>query len=75
MNKIVNIAIVGLGQVGIYLYNELRLKKKEIDVSANTNRAPSIFSKHTCGEKVCPWQKTSLQTGPRLQVWFGKKFF
>ena len=28
MNKIVNIAIVGLGQVGIYLYNELRLKKK-----------------------------------------------
>ena len=32
MNKIVNIAIVGLGQVGIYLYNELRLKKKEIEV-------------------------------------------
>jgi hypothetical protein len=29
MNKIVNIAIVGLGQVGIYLYNELRLKKKK----------------------------------------------
>ena len=32
MNKIVNIAIVGLGQVGIYLYNELRLKKKEIEI-------------------------------------------
>ena len=32
MNKIVNIAIVGLGQVGIYLYNQLRLKKKEIEV-------------------------------------------
>ena len=31
MNKIVNIAIVGLGQVGIYLYNELRSKKKEIE--------------------------------------------
>ena len=30
MNKQVNIAIVGLGQVGIYLYNELNLKKKEI---------------------------------------------
>ena len=29
MNRIVNIAIIGLGQVGIYLYNELRLKKKE----------------------------------------------
>ena len=26
-----NIAIVGLGQVGVYLYNELRLKKKEIE--------------------------------------------
>ncbi len=32
MNKIVNIAIVGLGQVGIYLYNELMLKKKEIEI-------------------------------------------
>ena len=31
MNKIINIAIVGLGQVGVYLYNELRLKKKEIE--------------------------------------------
>ena len=31
MSKIINIAIVGLGQVGGYLYNELRLKKKEIE--------------------------------------------
>ena len=31
MNRITNIAIVGLGQVGVYLYNELRLKKKEIE--------------------------------------------
>ena len=28
MNKNVNIAIVGLGQIGIYLYNELIVKKK-----------------------------------------------
>ena len=28
MNKIVNIAVVGLGQVGIYLLNELNAKKK-----------------------------------------------
>ena len=27
-----NIAIVGLGQVGLYLYNELRLKNKEIEI-------------------------------------------
>jgi len=31
MNKIVNIAVVGLGQVGNYLYNELNSKKKEIE--------------------------------------------
>ena len=30
MNNNVKIAIVGLGQIGIYLYNELKIKKKEI---------------------------------------------
>ena len=29
MNKFINIAIVGLGQIGIYLYNELNSKKKK----------------------------------------------
>ena len=32
MNIKKNIAIVGLGQVGLYLYNELNLKKKEIEI-------------------------------------------
>ncbi len=32
MNKNINIAIIGLGQIGIFLYNELRLKKKEIEI-------------------------------------------
>ena len=32
MNKTIKIAIIGLGQVGIYLYNELRIKKKEIEI-------------------------------------------
>ena len=31
MDNNVNIAIVGLGQVGIYLYNELNNKKKNIE--------------------------------------------
>ena len=31
MNKKINIAIVGLGQIGIYLYNELKLKKKRLN--------------------------------------------
>ena len=30
MTKKINIAIVGLGQVGNYLYNELNTKKKDI---------------------------------------------
>ena len=37
MNRITNIAIVGLGQVGVYLYNELRLKKKEIQYKTEKN--------------------------------------
>ena len=32
MNKNVNIAIVGLGQIGNYLLNELKLKKNEIEI-------------------------------------------
>ena len=32
MNNIINIGIVGLGQVGIYLLNELNNKKKDIEL-------------------------------------------
>ena len=32
MKNIVNIAVVGLGQVGIYLLNELNTKKKDIEL-------------------------------------------
>ena len=32
MKKKINIAIVGLGQIGNYLYNELSIKKKEIKI-------------------------------------------
>ena len=32
MKKIVNVAVVGLGQVGNYLYNELIIKKKDIEL-------------------------------------------
>ena len=34
MNKSYNIAIIGLGQIGLYLYNELKLKKTEIEKTA-----------------------------------------
>ncbi|WP_440697445.1 homoserine dehydrogenase [Candidatus Pelagibacter sp. HIMB1709] len=32
MNNIVNVAVVGLGQVGNYLFNELIVKKKDIEI-------------------------------------------
>jgi len=32
MNNVINIAVVGLGQVGIYLLNELNIKKKDIEL-------------------------------------------
>ena len=32
MSKIINIAVVGLGQVGNYLLNELNTKKKDIKI-------------------------------------------
>ena len=31
MNKTLNIAIIGLGQIGSYLYKELKLKVKDIE--------------------------------------------
>ena len=32
MNKTYKIAIIGLGQIGNYLYRELNLKKKDIEI-------------------------------------------
>ena len=32
MNKNINIAVVGLGQIGNYLYNELNKKKSDIEI-------------------------------------------
>jgi len=32
MKKVINIAIIGLGQIGIYLLNEINTKKKDIEL-------------------------------------------
>ena len=37
MNKTITIAIIGLGQVGNYLYRELNLKKKDIETKTGKN--------------------------------------
>ena len=31
MKDVINIAVVGLGQIGIFLLNELKIKKNEIE--------------------------------------------
>ena len=38
MNKNINIALVGLGQVGIFLYNELNSKKREIEIKTGKKK-------------------------------------
>ena len=32
MKKKINIAVIGLGQIGSYVYNELNIKKKDIEI-------------------------------------------
>ena len=43
-NNKINIAVVGLGQVGIYLYNELISKRKDIELK--TGKKIKIVNKH-----------------------------
>ncbi len=43
MSKFMNIAIVGLGQVGIYLYNELKNKTKEIENKTGQKNSNSRY--------------------------------
>ena len=43
MKKNYNIAIVGLGQVGLYLYNELKIKKKDIETKTGKQIKIDMF--------------------------------
>ena len=42
MNKNINIAVVGLGQIGNYLVHELNLKKKNIEI--NTGKKVNLVA-------------------------------
>ena len=46
INRTIEIAIVGLGQVGIYLYNELNIKKNEIEKNWKKIRIVAISAKN-----------------------------
>ncbi|MDC3142499.1 homoserine dehydrogenase [Candidatus Pelagibacter sp.] len=61
MKNIINIAVVGLGQVGIYLLNELNLKKKDIEVKT--------------GKKINIVAVSARNINKKRQFKFNKKFF
>ena len=51
MNNIIKIAIVGLGQVGNYLYNEINIKKKDIELKTGKKIKIVAISAKSKGKK------------------------
>ncbi len=65
MKKVTNIAIVGLGQIGLYLYNELRLKKKEIEEKTGKKiKVVSISAKNKNKKRKFRLDKKIFYTNP-----------
>ena len=65
MNKITNIAIVGLGQIGLYLYNELKIKK--IDIEKRTGKkiqVVAISAKNKNKKRIFKINKNIFFTNP-----------
>ena len=73
MKNLVNIAIIGLGQIGIYLYNELRSKKKEIERKTGKKiNIVAISSKNKNKKRRFQIQKNIFFKKP-LQIFRDKK--
>ena len=51
MNRVINIAVIGLGQVGIYLLNQLNIKKKEIELKTGKKINIVAVSARSIGKK------------------------
>ena len=65
MNRIVNVAIFGLGQIGIYLYNELKLKKSEIEKKTGKKiKIIAISAKNRNKKRRFPIQKKIFYENP-----------
>ena len=65
MNKFTNIAIVGLGQIGIYLYNQLRLKTKDIEKKTGKKiRIVAISAKNKNKKRKFSVNKKIFYTNP-----------
>ena len=72
-NKYINVAIVGLGQIGIYLYNELRLKKKEIEKKTGKKvKVVAISAKNINKKRRFTIKKNIFYKNP-LQIFKDKK--
>ena len=65
MKKIYNIAVVGLGQVGIYLLNELNKKKKSIEIKTGTKiNVVAISAKNIKKKRKFKINKRIFYTNP-----------
>ncbi len=65
MKKIYNIAVVGLGQVGIYLLNELNHKKKNIEIKTGTKiNVVAISAKNIKKKRKFKINKKIFYTNP-----------
>ena len=65
MNKKINIAIVGLGQIGSYLYNELNIKKKDIEIKTGKKiNIVAISEKNINKKRNCKINKKIFYKNP-----------
>ena len=68
-----NIAIIGLGQIGIYLYNELNSKKKEIEIKTGKKiNIVAISAKNKNKKRRFKIDKNIFYTNP-LNIFKEKK--
>ena len=65
MTESVNIAIVGLGQIGNYLYNEIYLKKKSIENKTGKKiKIVAISAKNKNKKRIYPINKNIFYKNP-----------
>ncbi len=71
--KNINIAVVGLGQIGIYLYNELQKKKKDIEIKTGKKiNITAISAKNKNKKRKFKINKKIFFTNP-IKIFKNKK--
>ena len=73
MKNIINIAVIGLGQVGIYLLNELNLKKKDIEIKTGKKiNIVAVSAKNINKKRQFKFDKKNFFKNP-LEIFKKKK--